>query len=438
MKKVRQLVVLAVGAAVLLSVAWVGVQPASLAAVAAGGEACTVPKYQPPAAASADRLGHYPYQDWLANPAAQEAVAAVNSRLSAQFGPPGADGESDPLRAGLIGVVPDYYNQEFVVVADPSLVDGGNLEQELQAAADDSGTDANQDSPLKVRVAASCNSSSDLLQAQDAIGKRDWSPQAPEASYAFELDAATSTFSFTFDEKDREVADALKTKLQDLVTITFGPVSYASGGRHSDYAPHWGGAEIRHPATGGVCTSGFTATMPVPGGPNGSVTAAHCYENGDDLYANGFFGEARGESNFPEYDMMRIHGEDMTTYARKIHVDPCCPTVRDVVDNGNPAGVGSFVCASGEATEAVCGLEVVNMDAHLCVLPTCTEHLFRAHKDANIIAGGDSGGPVYNRFGDTDAAIRGMISGMSGSENLFASKVSAMKDHLNITCIQPC
>jgi hypothetical protein len=408
--------------------------PADGAGSTTGG--CVVPSADALAAsADPDPRAPYPYQDWVANPAAQDAVDKVNSTISARFGAPGADGQDDPLRAGLIGEALDHYKQQFVVVVDPTLVNQPALEKELQSAADAAAAEA-----LDVVVVDGCHSAGELLDAQAVVDGFAWEPK-PEAPYALELDAATSTVSVTFDEKDRSSADGLTAKLGDLVTIDFASVGRGSGGRLSDDPPHWGGARIRHPANDPVSrgTSAFTAEMPVPGGPNGSVTTAHGWNEGWDLFADGFFGEARGMAPLPEFDMMRIHGAGQTTYSRVIHVDPCCPVARDVVDAGNPAGVGSFVCISGSASLSHCGLEIMNMDATLCDPPGfCTGNLFRSHKDGEAVSQNmDSGGPMYNRFGNNDAAIRGMNIGNNGVENSYAHKVSTIRTQLGITRIAP-
>jgi hypothetical protein len=383
---------------------------------------CVIPSDESLAAAQAAPVSsHFPYQEWIANDEAQEAVATIGAAMDARFGEPG---EGDPLSAGLIGITADHQAQELVVVVDPALVDPEGLEQQLGSAA--------RGAPLRVRTQAACHSAQELLAARAVIEARTWHPRVTSATYAFDLDARTSTFGFVFAEQDRDVADALQALLGDRVTIEFDAPSRAS--RLEDGEPHWGGAGIRRGRDArNNCTSAFTAVM--PSGNLGSISAGHCFDNGNNVFSGRErYGEARGETGFPRFDMIRIApaGE---TFARRIHVDPCCPVVRTVVAAGNPA-VNSFVCVSGMVTRAVCGLEVRSVNARFCDVSGCTPNLIRAVKpDERIVRGGDSGGPVYNRFGSDNAAIRGMIiAGNTGGDGdrMWAHKVSTIRNHLNV------
>lgn len=85
-------------------------------------------------------------------------------------------------------------------------------------------------------------------------------------------------------------------------------------------------------------------------------------------------------------------------------------------------------------TFAICGLEVMNMDATFCPPDGCTPNLMTTRRDNDVIVrDGDSGGPVYNRFGSSDAAIRGMIIGRSGSgQTMFSHKTLTIENHLDV------
>jgi hypothetical protein len=386
-------------------------------------EDCVIPSDESLAAGqTASPSSPFPYQEWLANDDAQKAVAIIATALDRRLGEPG---EGDPLSRGLIGVTADHYAQELVVVVDPALVDREGLEQQLGSAV--------QGAPLRVRTQAACHSAKELLAARDVIEARAWHPRVTEATYAYDLDAKTSRFGFVFAEQDRDVAYALQAVLGDKVTIEFDAPSRAS--RLNDGEPHWGGAGIRRDRDSiNICTSAFTAVM--PSGRDGSISAGHCFNNHNNIFSGSeFYGKARGESNFPQFDMIRIVGQ---TYARRIHVDPCCPVVRTVVGDSDPA-LNSFVCVSGMVTRAVCGLEVRSVNASFCDVSGCTPNLIRAVKPGErIVRAGDSGGPVYNRFGSDNAAIRGMIiAGNTGGagDRMWAHKVSTIRNHLNVNGI---
>jgi hypothetical protein len=362
-----------------------------------------------------------PSDAWLANDAAQGAVQTIDQALTARFGDDDLDAGRDPLQAGLIGVASDDHARELVVVVDPEMVDQDALQGELRSRV--------SDSTLRVRVGPSCHSAADLLAAEAALDARTWHARAAAVSYGAFLDARTSTFNVTFSAEDQPVADALKATLGEAVTIEFGTPTRR--GRLDDGEPHWGGAGIGRPRNNNFCTSGFTVQLPNHG-TQGSVTAGHCFANGQRIWSGPeFYGHTHGERGFPRFDMIRIHphGE---TFAPRIHTDPGSPTVRTVVASGNPRR-GSFVCVSGMVTRAKCGLEVTSTRARLCDPSGCTPNLFRAAKPGETVGrGGDSGAPVYNRFSNATAAIRGMEIGGTRPTNIYAHKVSTITRHLNV------
>lgn len=384
--------------------------------------------------------GHYEFQSWIANETAQKAVQGIGSELRGRFG---SEQEQEAtgawLARGWIGAALDHETRTYVVVVDPKLTDRPQLERRLQGAvraAYGSGS-----AGFAVEVAAGCFSSHELGEARRVLHARNWHPAADEATYGLYLDAHDSTYHVTFRPEDADAAAALEERLGELVTVDYADIGDL--GRLDDGEPHWGGAGIRAGSEGSNhCTSAFTIRL--ANGNKGSVTAAHCFSltgsgtiNGRNVYSGPqFYGETEGASNFPTYDMVRIapKGE---TFDNKIHTDPCCPSVRTVVADGNP-DLHEFVCVSGKSTRAKCGAEVRDLNATACTQSGCTPNLMYAKKPGEVIAqGGDSGGPVYNRFGDSNAAARGMIKAglQSGGDFFYAHKIVAIKNHLNITVV---
>jgi hypothetical protein len=373
--------------------------------------------------------GHFPHEEWAANPSAQGVFQAFGSELAGRFG---VDNEHDrvaTLRRGLIGAALDHHAQQFVVVIDPGFADRGRLQEALERAATRGGK-----SKSFVRVMVGCNSAERLRDAESVIAARAWHPRAAEAPFGYGLDAHTSTYVATFNPEDSDVADALKARLGDLVTIEYGDLSRR--GRMNDGEPHYGGAAI-HPGnlSGNNCTSGFTVRL--SNGNKGSVTANHCFRdsgdvNGRNVYSGSeYYGQTDGGSGFPEFDMVRIHpfGE---TYDNKIHVDPCCPDVRTVTGRGNPS-VGEFLCVSGMVTKAVCGIEVTNINFNYCS-GGCTPNTFVGKKPGELVGqGGDSGAPSYVRPTTTTAHIRGMEIGGTAFDNFVGHKVISIENHLNVS-----
>lgn len=373
--------------------------------------------------------GHFPHEEWAANAGAQRVIEKINSAMDAQFGTSNEEAVTRALDAGLIELALDHFAQEVVVIVDYSLVDAPNLERRLRGIVQAA---YHSQAPFTVRVGPSCNSAADLHSARDVLVGQAWHDDAPAVPYTFYLDPNTSSFKATFWNEDADVANALKEKLGDKVSIEWGTPS--RDGRLDDGEPHYGGAGIRAGnQSQNSCTSGFTVVL--SNGNKGSVTAGHCYNNGQNIYSGPqYYGQTDGASGFPTYDMIRIHpfGE---TFTNKIHVDPCCPDVRTVTEHGNPA-LGAFICISGMVTKAVCGLEVKDTNATLCS-GGCTPNLFMSKKPGETVRqGGDSGAPMYIRPTTTTAGIKGMHIGGSDASTSYAHKISTIKSHLNISVSQ--
>lgn len=400
------------------------------AALAPAG--CAVPDYlaaNGPGSRTGD--GYYEYQAWIANPASQAALDRLQDLLAARFGLTQDSGDVEALAGGLIGLGFDHQAQVVHVIVDPALVDVGALARDARAAV----ASARGAPALRIAVHAGCFSARALGEARsvlDGLG----AGFAPNG-WGFYLDAADSTYHVTISPDDAQAAAILGARLGGRVTIDLSGVALAD--RLNDGEPHWGGAGIRPGSlSSNNCTSAFTVRL--PNGNLGSVTAGHCFVdsgaiNGRNVYSgNQFYGETAGAFDYPSYDMVRItpQGE---TFDNKIHVDPCCPSVRTVVASGNPA-VGDFICNSGMTTRAICGLEVRAIDQTVCFSDGgCRVHMIRVTRSGDVIVrGGDSGGPMYNRFGDTQAAARGMIIGRSSDGTIgYGHRISAVTGHLSVS-----
>jgi hypothetical protein len=365
--------------------------------------------------------GHFEHETWIAGPEAQEAVRALDAALRAEFG---ADGKTDPgatLAAGYVGTAVDHHAHELVVLVDAPLVSTQALEQRLNSAA----------APLRVRVGKPCVAARDLVAAGATIRARSWHERADDVTFGYALDPHTSQFAVTFREADREVGEALARQLGEAVRIEYGQPSRR--GRLDDGEPHWGGAGIGPFANGNDCSSGFTVRL--SNGTLGSVTAGHCYNNGQNLWSGPqYYGLTAAESGYPTWDQIRIdpNGE---TFARSIHSDPCCPSSRTVTSRSNPA-VSELVCVSGMVTRAVCGLQVTSTSASLCDADGCTTDLIRAEKPGSVVGqGGDSGAPMYTRPTTSTASIKGMEIGGTAADNVYAEKVTGIESHLGVTVV---
>lgn len=389
--------------------------------------ACGVPSQdEVPPNATPLAAGHYPHEQWIANDQAQQAVDRIDQALTAKFGLAAADRQ---LREGLIGVALDHASQRYTVVVDPALPAKDELQDRLTAAARGG---ANQELPFAVAVVAGCRPASTLTAALATIRDRSWHTDANKASYGFYVDASTSTVTITFGPDGRDAGQALAATLGDAVTIRYAEPTRL--GRLNDGQPHWGGAGVGSPSNNNHCTSGFTVV--VPSGNWGSVSAGHCFNNNQNIWSGSqYYGGGKGKSNYPQFDMIRIapFGQSFTN---RLHVDPCCPSVRTVIDNHNPS-YGSYVCASGMVTRAKCGLYVASTNSTFCGSDGCTPNLFIARRIGDVVAQrGDSGAPVYIRSGSTGAIIRGMVVAQSHPQNIYAHKVGSVMNHLSVSVVK--
>jgi hypothetical protein len=431
---IRTLAGLCLAGAALLVAAGVG----GVGSTASANPSCAVPAF---AGARGNQMdaGYYAYQAWIANDGAQAALDRVQSLLGSEFGLTEESTDADALARGLIGLALDHNAQAVNVIVDPRLVDVGTLASRAATASRDSATGR---PAFRVVVKAGCNSAPELAAARtylDGLG----AGLAPNG-WGFYLDASDSTFHVQIAPEDAGAAPTITSRLGDRITVEFENVALLD--RLNDGQPHWGGAGIRPGAlSSNNCTSAFTVIL--PSGNRGSVTAGHCFTgtgtiNGRNVWSGTqrYGGDTAGAHDYPNYDMVRI-GNGGHTWDNRIHVDPCCPSVRNVVGSGNPS-VGAFICNSGMTTRAICGLEVTATNATICLSDGCRIHLIRARRGGDIVArGGDSGGPQYNRSGDNNAIARGMIVAGSGCDaqrrctTVFGHRISAVVNHLSVTVL---
>ncbi|MFF8848339.1 hypothetical protein ACF08N_37830 [Streptomyces sp. NPDC015127] len=282
-----------------------------------------------------------------------------------------------------------------------------------------------------VKAGSQCFSSQGTAAAYSGIKGLSWHPKARSTDFSFYPSQDGARLNVSFSSSDRAVGEALKEKFGSAVYVKYSGAARFQGGRTNDASSHWGGAAID--AEGSVCSSGFSVKF--PNGTRGSVTAAHCYENGIGLASgNNFFGWAYGKSEYPSYDMMHITGGG--SYTNKIYTDPGSPISRTVTGKGDPA-LNSSVCTSGRLTKAVCGGSVVSLTGQMFQGGGWTTGLITIYKPFSVIGQvGDSGGPVYSPSGTSGATIRGMIVGGSLSGDVvFAEKVSQVESHLGVTVL---
>jgi hypothetical protein len=444
---------IAIGAAVVLA----GMSMVGMSATAQPGSAgrsptdCVVPDDAAlQVIATETSEGYISHQEWVANPAAQQVVGAVNRAVGDTFGHPNQVSARDQLERGLIGSALDHHTQTVVVVVDPSRVDQHALRGRLHGTVAQQRAESGGRLPgLQVEVRAGCSSTKDLLAAQSVLAERNWHPDAGSAKYFGYLNAADSTYHVSFGEKDRAVAESLRQVLGHRATVTVESASSAAAtqaGRFDDPAPHWGGANI-YASTGEIdnCTSGFTAVEKEGGKRQGSVTAGHCSGKGVNMFSGSQdFGEVVNSLIDTSRDMAFITSTlaHPTSYSHFLYVDPGTPDIRHVVGQANPA-LHNFVCVSGSMTGARCNIEVNSIGGGFSCddrSGICTFGLDTGRRPGvAIVQRGDSGAPVYFRTADDGAIIRGLLVGGNVSETnptgdtIGFHRISQVEDNLKVT-----
>ncbi|HEX2355458.1 MAG TPA: hypothetical protein VHI50_03215 [Micromonosporaceae bacterium] len=372
------------------------------------------------------------HEQWIAGPGGAAAVGAVADEVVATFGVDSKTDDFATLRRGLIGVTVDHLAQAVVVVVEPAYRGVAALQARLTAATGAAGL-VEGASSVGVRVQAGCFAAADLLDAASTLQARRWHGDAGRARFAFHLDPSDSAFHVSFDPRYPRAAEALQKSLGGLAAVTLDGASRA--GRLDDGEPHYGGAGVRvgsGSSSSNTCTTGFVVIRNSDG-RRGGVSAGHCFNNGQQIYSGPqYWGQASGESGFPTWDQIGIFAAS-ETYANKIHVDPCCPSVRTVTGRANPY-IDLTVCHSGMVSRATCGIRIVSTNGQFCDSDGCTTLLAVGTRSGDIIVrGGDSGGPVYTRPGSSTATIRGMvIAYASGGATMYAEQVSYIESHLGV------
>ncbi|MGH8874836.1 MAG: hypothetical protein ACRDVM_06235 [Acidimicrobiia bacterium] len=330
----------------------------------------------------------WPELEWLHNPEAEPARDGINSFLDSH---PGM----------FLGWYPDHPNQTAVIVFDLSVTDPANLVLQFQQQVT---------APFKVVFRPGCYPLADL----EGIWERAvelWRPYQDTVVIQGGIDPALGRqiIMLTHDAP-QELVEAIRAEFGDLISLEYGegPLS-----RLADGSPHYGGAWIKGDGTLGACTSGFAVDKD---GGRWMVTAAHCnnlhklnlrWESGNNLY----YGITKVHNMEADAELI---GSSVETYARIIHVDPCCPSTRLVTAKGDGL-VGASVCTSGATTRALCGFEVTHYQSWpICYSGYCYRQSRAVRPDGKLTEQGDSGGPVYQRNGTDTAKINGMITAHGG------------------------
>jgi hypothetical protein len=326
----------------------------------------------------------------LTDDASQQAVVALNAVVTKD--------------AGVQAVAVDVTNRRLVVVLEPG--------QGLAPASDAAINSAKRFVPIEIvngRV-----SKEDLLVAKRSLEEAaEKTPTARAAGLGIGMDwLAGKVVVNGGAESAQAVLDASGVP-KDLVSVE-STTAFRRVNRTVDYSPHHGGADIRiYSAPFGSClwrcTSGFTVVNGY--GVRSTTTAGHCgqYPN----FAASVGGPVEGwlyrAGSYPAVDIAAVYVSS-ESYANRIYTDPGAPTVRTVTASKIPNWAETG-CVSGAVTLAICGAILFDVDYTHCDLDGCTYHLDRWRREdgATICQPGDSGAPLYQRTGGSNATIVGSL-----------------------------
>jgi hypothetical protein len=254
------------------------------------------------------------------------------------------------------------------------------------------------------------------------------------------------TFAYYFDaEPGQAVIETHDPPPFESLRDAFpGRISIQNGGsidrisRTNDGAPHWGGAGVagvdylgHHE---GACTTAFTIDSSQTGHRH-LVTAGHCFNEGDNVWASGnssnSFGHVYDRKTSPGYDMESLYG---SSYAGDVYVTS---TSALAVYSASDPAVGGTYCYSGLITGEHCDKKVQQLDAQLCdPYPSCSYPDMIRTTGGYVPQPGDSGSPFYLKS-SPNVYIRGMLIGRdTGTGETWSEKWSVIRTQFGATIVQ--
>lgn len=361
----------------------------------------------------------------------------AGEHLTALLTPAGdkpADGRLPGLERGIIGVTGDPVGGYTVRVG---------AEESLQAIRSLVLSGLSLEAQQYIRLEPTPVSASELQAAWLDVQAHGSKVLTGAGAYWMDVDPALAKVVVGV---DRATASEEQVKLLEglapgLVQVLLEEAGARSERSVADSAPHWGGSIISPDYSNSYCTAGFTVIRN-SNDNRASVTAGHCGTpggDGGDFYSGPYFyGTKGGTYNYPEYDQARLQSSSYSYYIRTNGGDDGQST-RQVRGATDPV-IGDLVCQAGVTSYAECGIEIGSLTAKFCDNAGCTTYLAsgRRANDTVVFRLGDSGGPVYLRFDNAEAGIRGMaIAYGDGGRRMFAERWDSMANHLNIRIAAP-
>ena len=257
-----------------------------------------------------------------------------------------------------------------------------------------------------------------------------WSTIAPDAAYGALVVSGPGLGEEV--ALQSRVATAAKLAVVDVpVTTASAPAVVASDDRTSDLSPFTGGARLHIDQPGtlndSVCTAGFS--MRSTDGYNYMLTAAHCalYANGTIIHNGQFFGGAGNlirqigtsswtsalqDQNQLDATLLRIPSSSQN--APSMFHGAWDTATERTVTAWEPMDMGMIGCVSGATSGLKCGVARASSATALASYDGRYHWVFQIYdyvngSDRAVIAGGDSGGPVYRIKADGTLSAYGIV-----------------------------
>lgn len=211
-------------------------------------------------------------------------------------------------------------------------------------------------------------------------------------------------------ESDAKAADAYERLGGVPTVVRTGGEKPVLASRQNMGAPFKGGGAMANANGNDYCSTAFAVLL--PGGAGRLLSAFHCNNAVGDTIRDGVgqvIGPVSNRYNVLDSELIDPNASPATT--GQVFSGPWTSSTLKNVGGATAPAVNQTVCTSGARSGEHCNLTVSATGVTWgCVGATCTGFISRAADLSAVIAGGDSGGPVYAYRSDGRVGARGVMS----------------------------
>lgn len=284
---------------------------------------------------------------------------------------------------------------------------------------------------IKARVEIAHVTGSEIDKILEALGALADDPRLGAASYGFYFDPVLGQVVLEGSAPSEVFAGLLSTYGDEVL---YRP---GEGGgrlsRHSDFAPFWGGAEVRdNQGSTYDCTTGIPVKC--GSGTEFMSTAGHCFPLNAEVFSPGnglSMGTIHVRAAFPAKDMELIKGKDRAGFVY-VGGGGGAEGVAQIGGAADPVVGFSAYCHSGATTFEQCGKTATSLNGQFCDAAGCTGNL-AVFTGGNLGLPGDSGAPMYLYSGGL-IFIRAMLIARFNN-NEYGQKWSTISGSWGVTVL---